>query len=92
MPRRIQFSLSRLVGSLSLCCIAGGLWRQSFPGDDYSSLVLFNPFAFTGFVMAVAAGVGILFQRALLCAFAAYLCFVVVAIVAMFQLARIVLS
>jgi hypothetical protein len=66
MSRRFQFSLGRLAGSVSLLCVAGALWQQSFS-------IGLNPFAITGFAMALAASVGILFGRALVFAFAAYL-------------------
>ncbi|MGH7136058.1 MAG: hypothetical protein ACREHD_09980 [Pirellulales bacterium] len=84
MPRRFQFSLQRLLGSLSLLCLAVWLWLQSFPGRDFGPQ-LFNPFAFTGFAMTLAAGIGILFQRALGCAFAVYLCCVVLAFVVLLK-------
>lgn len=84
MSRRFQFSLSRLIGSLSLFCVAVCLWRQS----SNSSFGL-NPFALAGFGMTVAAGVGILFHRALDWAIAAYVVIVGLALLALVSMAGI---
>lgn len=85
MPPRFQFSLQRLLGSLSLLGLSLGLWRQSFRDGDFGP-PLFDPFAFTGFAMTLAAGIGILFRRALDCAFAVYLGCVVLAFVVLLKL------
>lgn len=71
--RRFQFSMGRLIGSVTLLCVAFGLWRQSFAYGNDSSFASLNPFALTGFAMTLAASVGLLFDRALMFAFAAYL-------------------
>ncbi|HVX15786.1 MAG TPA: hypothetical protein VHC22_31680 [Pirellulales bacterium] len=81
MNRWFQFSLGRLCGSVSLWCLAGVLWRQLHLASDSSPV--FNPFAFAGFVIAMAVGVGLLFQRAVPFAFAAYVCLVIVPFVAL---------
>lgn len=72
MSRRFQFSLGRLIGSVTLLCMAVGFWRQSFATGDYSSLGSLNPFALSGFAITLAASVGLLFDRAVMFAFAAY--------------------
>lgn len=71
--RRFQFSLGRLIVSVTLLCVAIGFWRQSFAYGNDSSFASLNPFALSGFAMALAASVGVLFNRALVFAFAAYL-------------------
>ena len=71
--RRFQFSLGRLLGSVALFCVAIGFWRQSFSYGDHPSFGSLNPFALTAFAMTLATSAGVLFNRALVFAFAAYL-------------------
>jgi hypothetical protein len=88
MSRRFQFSLGRLLGSVSLFCVAIVLWRLSFPGSGYrpSAMPAFDPFAFAGFTLVLSAAVGTLMGRGVRFAFVAYLGWTALSLVALIKL------
>ncbi|HWB09445.1 MAG TPA: hypothetical protein VG826_09485 [Pirellulales bacterium] len=88
MGRRFQFNLGRLLGSVSLFCVAVVFWRLSFPGSGYrpSAMPAIDPFALTGFTLVLSAAVGMLMGRAVRFAFVGYLGFVAVSILAIIKL------
>lgn len=61
MTRRFQFSLGRLLGSVSLLCLSLLLWRLAFRGDEE------NWFLFFAFIVALFAAGGILVGRPFSC-------------------------
>jgi hypothetical protein len=85
MSRRFQFSLGRLMATVTLVCVALFLGRLSFQDGDAGAHVV-DPFAFIAFTIVLLACIGTLTGRAIRLASLAYLCWVFVSFVAIIKL------